>query len=211
MLITDTVYEGCGVAFLGGSKDWAYGIVQYNCMIGNLSFAHEFGHLFGADHDANAISKPKNLTGYNHGFIYYPDRWRTIMSYNAPCDALGYNCTRVDFFSNPDVNYPIGNIPMGTVAKENNAKTCRDNFDKIARFNQPDDNFSLTNNTYSNNGNLYSNILAKQNITSSGSVIIQNNTTLILEAGECIELNAGFSVEQKADVDIKIETIEDCP
>jgi len=211
MLITDTLYEGCGVAFLGGSKDWAYGIVQYNCMIENLSFAHEFGHLFGADHDANAISNPQNLNGYNHGYIYYAEKWRTIMSYNAPCDAMEFNCKRVRYFSNPDVNYPIGNIPMGSVAKENNAKTCRDNFDKIARFNQPDNNFSLTNNTYSNNGNLYSNVLAKQNITSSGSVTIQDNSTLILEAGECIKLNAGFSVEQKADVDIKIETIEDCP
>ncbi len=148
MLITDEVYEGCGVAFLGGSKDWAYGIVQYNCMINNLSFAHEFGHMFGADHDANAVSKPQNLTGYNHGYIYYTNKWRTIMSYNAPCDAMGFNCTRVPFFSNPDVNYPIDSIPMGTLAKENNAKTCRDNFDKMARFNQPDDNFSLSNTTY---------------------------------------------------------------
>ncbi len=58
---------------------------------------------------------------------------------------------------------------------------------------------------------MYANILAKQNITSSGSVIVQDSATLILKAGQRIKLNEGFSTKSKVDVDIKIETIEDCP
>jgi len=183
MLITDYVYGYCGYAYVGASNTSAYGLVPYSCMIENLSFAHEFGHLFGADH--NVDSEPITISGDGHGYIYHPGRWRTIMSSYTPCLLNGYYCERKAFYSNPYV-------------------------ENIATFQQPENTFSLSNTTYANNNSLYANILAKQNITSTGIVTVQDNATLILKAGERIRLNGGFSTKSNVDVDIYIETIEDC-
>jgi len=207
ILITDDVYGNCGIAYVGASNNFAYGMVPYDCMIENLSFAHEFGHLFGADHDVD--SSPLTTAGYAHGYIDTVGRWRTILGYPTPCTLNGFNCTRFAYYSNPDVNY-IDGRPMGTAARENNARECRENYDNLAQFQQPVNTFLLTNTTYNNN-NLYTTILAKQSITSSGSVIVQDSSTLILKAGQRIRLNNGFSTKSKANGHYGIETIEDCP
>ncbi len=207
MLITDDVYSNCGIAYVGASNSFAYGMVPYDCMIENLSFAHEFGHLFGADHDVD--SGPLTTAGYAHGYIDTVGRWRTILAYPTPCTINGFDCIRVGFYSNPDVNY-IDGRPMGTAARENNARECRENYDNLAQFQQPVNTFLLNNTTYNSN-NLYTSILAKQSITSSGSVVVQDSATLILKAGERVRLNNGFSSKKKANGHYGIETIEDCP
>ncbi len=211
-LITDTVFgRSCGSGFVQANNNSAYNLVPYDCMIEQLSFAHEFGHLFGADHDVG--SRPINISGDGHGYIHYPGRWRTIMSYNAsPCgSAFSEFCFRQPYYSNPNVRYPEDNQPMGTIASENNARVCRDYYQTIAQFQQPLNNFILSNTTYSSNNNLYATIEAIQNITSSGSVEIIDSATLILKAGERIRLNNGFSTKTKGHVRIRIEQIEVCP
>ena len=38
-------------------------------------------------------------------------KWRTIMAYNNECLDLGFSCTRLGYFSNPDRTY--GGLPLG--------------------------------------------------------------------------------------------------
>ncbi|MCI0556126.1 MAG: zinc-dependent metalloprotease, partial [Anaerolineae bacterium] len=44
----------------------------------DYTFAHEIGHIQGADHDRRV--QPENQSGfeYGHGYVYRPSNWRTI-------------------------------------------------------------------------------------------------------------------------------------
>lgn len=205
-------YDACGVAYsLEASKSQAFGIVAYNCMRGNLTFAHEIGHLLGAHHNvADAKNEPYP---YAHGYIYFPGRWRTIMSYNSlPCDSTRENrCNRIGFWSNPNVNHPVDNVPMGTDSLENNAKVLRDYNNTSAALEQPANNITLSSSNYNTTDNIYTDLEIKQSINTSGSVIVQDNACFHLKAGESINLNNGFESKPKADVSISIQQIEDCP
>jgi hypothetical protein len=78
----------------------AFNVVPIDC-ISNLSYPHELGHNMGAGHEeGNAQSS--GLYDFSHG-LQDPDcKYRTIMAY--PCSCAGA-CTRLPFFSNPDVEY----------------------------------------------------------------------------------------------------------
>ena len=91
----------CGVAYgimgapSNGFAPNAFQVTARTCATGYYSFSHEYGHLFGAQHDiANA------------GVAYYPyaygwrtanGLWRTVMAY-----APG---TRINYWSNPNKSY----------------------------------------------------------------------------------------------------------
>lgn len=203
ILITDTYATSCGRATVQATKESAFGIVPYNCMITNLSFAHEVGHLFGADHDVeNNYAK---IFEYNNGYIAPSGEWRTIMSYPTPCGG----CERIARFSNPDADY-LG-MPTGTDSLENNARVMCDYNNILASFGQPADAIILNNNIYENNNNFYTNIAAKQNINTNGNITIQNEACLILSARQEVILNNNFEIKSNSSLDISINnTIEDC-
>ncbi|AXI02524.1 reprolysin-like metallopeptidase [Aquirhabdus parva] len=119
--------NSCGLAYVGAnSTAYAFGIVEDSCAIGNHSFAHEIGHLYGALHDV-ANSSAGGIP-YAHGF-HYKSEWRTVMAYPAACPGQ-YSCPRIPYWSSPDILHSTiadGNVPMGTVAVENNAKVLTDN------------------------------------------------------------------------------------
>ncbi len=115
----------CGEAFdilnpvSNAFENKAYTVVEQGCSAGNLSFAHELGHLMGARHNwandgANNAPYP-----YNHGYFNIAPTpmgtpsWRTIMSYkDASCPASG--CARIPYWSNPTIRYPTATgDPMG--------------------------------------------------------------------------------------------------
>lgn len=130
-LITETL-DNCGLAFrqfpvTAAFESSAFSVVKRSCAAGNLSFAHETAHNMGARHDcANASSS----AGANHGhFVSNPadgsgNSWRTVLAYPS---CTGGPCTRIPFFSNPNLNYsPTASAstdPMGTVAV---AGSCTD-------------------------------------------------------------------------------------
>ncbi len=204
ILITDIYATSCGSAYVKATKSYAFGIVPYECMITNLSLAHEVGHLFGADHDID--NNPRQIHTYGNGYAYPPDKWYTIMSYPTPC---GSDCERIANYSNPDVNYR--GEPTGTDSLENNARVIRDYNNILASFGQPAATIVLDNNTYENNNNFYTNMVAKQNINTAGNITIQNEACLILSAGQEIILNNNFEIKANATLDISInDSIEDC-
>jgi peptidyl-Asp metalloendopeptidase len=110
LIVTDTGY--CGIAYLmssvsHGFEDWAFAVVSRTCATGYYSFAHELGHNMGAHHD-RANASGQGAFDYSYGYQAPDEAFRTVMAYNC---AGG--CTRVNYWSNPDVSY--GGQPMGVV------------------------------------------------------------------------------------------------
>jgi hypothetical protein len=110
MIVNNTAY--CGLAnMIMANASGAFCLVSRICATGYYSFAHEIGHLQGARHDRYVDPTENSPFAYNHGYTYPEDRWRTIMAYNNACTAVGVSCTRVNYWSNPNVLY--GGVPMG--------------------------------------------------------------------------------------------------
>jgi hypothetical protein len=125
----------------------AYAVVQRGCGTGNFSFGHELGHNMAARHDWTADPTNNSPNAFNHGHIVTAPTatgvgpWRTIMSYNSSCVTLaGVNCTRIQNFSNPNVNFPPGVIPTdatGTATgtqQTDNAQTLNNTALTVANF-----------------------------------------------------------------------------
>ena len=70
----------------------------------------------GARHDWYVDATANSPTSYNHGYVNSANLWRTIMDYNTECSDSSVYCTRLQYWSNPNVLYggnPMG-IPEGT-------------------------------------------------------------------------------------------------
>ena len=109
-LIVENGGQYCGVAtsIMANASNPFQVTVRNGCMTGYYSFGHEFGHLQGARHD---VYVDDNTTpyAYGHGYVHTGKsvltRWRTVMAYNNKCVSLGYNCTRLQYWSNPAKYY----------------------------------------------------------------------------------------------------------
>jgi hypothetical protein len=132
----------CGVAWLmnyvsAGFESHAFAVVHRVCATGYYSFGHELGHNMGAQHDwyVNTATTPYP---YSHGYVNTVGRWRTVMAYNTECSAGGFYCTRIPYFSNPDVTYggaPTG-VPEGQYHAADNRKTFSNTAYTVANFRQ---------------------------------------------------------------------------
>jgi hypothetical protein len=113
-MVTDGDYSGlCGEAYGFDYTDPTnmFQVSEYNCIVGNFTQDHEFGHNRGCRHDNDGTTTPFSYGhGYNQGSIF-----RTIM-------AVSSSVTRVNYWSNPDVNFPGGGGAMGTTTLRDNAR-----------------------------------------------------------------------------------------
>lgn len=200
LLINDTTY--CGLApGIGVAENMAFCVVSTRgtCATTNYSFGHEIGHLLGCNHD------PLNESGntpfaYGHGYVNPSKTWRTIMAYGDS------TCHRKQYWSNPNVIY--NGAPMGTVATHNNARVWNERSNTVMAFRQPDNNVTFISSDMPNTQ--YADVIAKQNITTSGTVDINSGNTLKMRAGNSINLQPGFSVQAGAEFSAEIEDIDDC-
>ena len=119
----------CGIGFLKATRDLAFSVVGQACATGYYSFGHEIGHNFGAHHDPASGSNP--MYAYGHGYVSAPGQWRTVMAYaNGSCGS----CTRIPYFSNPDVSY--GGTPTGDATTRDNARVLDVRAATVAGFNK---------------------------------------------------------------------------
>jgi len=110
--------NACGIGFLmvevsPAYASLGYNVVDYTCAVANLSFPHELGHNMGALHDWYQDTGITPFT-YAHGYLNGPAGWRTIMAYNNSTYCAGGYCSRLQYFSNPNVTY--NGAPMGVAA-----------------------------------------------------------------------------------------------
>lgn len=85
----------------------AYAVVPMNCAVWNRSFAHELGHIMGADHNHEGTTNgPPYDFSYGHLVQHSVDQhlasWVTIMGELGTCTG---NCRRILNWSNPQVDY----------------------------------------------------------------------------------------------------------
>lgn len=139
LIINQSDYCGLADAILANLCD-AFAIVHYSCATGYYSFAHELGHLMGARHDENHDSTTTPFAyghGYEHNSTTQP--FRTVMAYAC---STG-NCEpRVQYFSNPNVNYT--GVATGTAATNDNARVLNGTAGTIAAFWNPLADLAMT-------------------------------------------------------------------
>jgi len=110
-----SVFNACGVAFsqifpnsnwtVGASfNDWAYSVIQRQCVIYDTTFGHELGHLMGTHHVKDTIEETQQFidaitnNGYGYAFAYKSSNFKTLMS------TAQLTPFRRWYFSNPDKN-----------------------------------------------------------------------------------------------------------
>ena len=123
----------CGIAWIGPSAGYGFSVINRGCASGNLSFAHELGHNFGALHDPY-VDPGTSPYAYGHGYAVPAAKWRTVMAYNNVCSAAGTSCTRIPYFSNPNLTYGSPAQALGTAATSDNARVHNQNAATVANF-----------------------------------------------------------------------------
>jgi peptidyl-Asp metalloendopeptidase len=123
--------DSCGrAAAIGAEANQAFCVVLLQCLA-NHSFAHEIGHLQGAQHDWEAHLGHQKEHPAGHGYWHkgneHAENWSTVMSYGC---AEG--CPRRLYWSNPDVS--IKGVPTGTKECCNNAAVLRTTAKKMSTF-----------------------------------------------------------------------------
>jgi hypothetical protein len=141
VLIVNDAGSYCGMAYIMTSVSpsfagSAFAVVADHCLSGNYSLAHEIGHINSARHDWYVDSTDNSPFTYNHGYINLTNRFRTIMAYDDECAANGFYCTRIPYWSNPDVLYSGVNtgIPEGEYHPSNNRKTLNNTSQVSSNF-----------------------------------------------------------------------------
>ena len=134
LFIEGTQY--CGIAWMMNSvsasfESSAFSVVAQSCATGYYSFAHEMGHNMGARHDTYVDSNNTPYP-YSHGFTYPAGRWRSIMAYNNACLAVQQDCTRLQYWSNPALNY--GGVAMGNASSADNHTSLNNTAATVAAF-----------------------------------------------------------------------------
>jgi hypothetical protein len=126
----------CGIAWMmtDVSVSFAthgFSTVARSCATGYYSFGHELGHNMGVRHDTY-VDTAGTPYPYAHGYAYPAGRWRTIMAYNNACSAAGVNCTRLQYWANPEVQY--GGAAMGNAGTADDHRALNDTAPTVANF-----------------------------------------------------------------------------
>ncbi|GAA1914971.1 M12 family metallo-peptidase [Nocardioides hwasunensis] len=132
----------CGIAFLGGldatveAERDAWSVVYASCATDSRVFAHELGHNFSANHNADATQPPTGGKPYARGYVDVDARTITLMSYYNTCDRPAQNdfCTRIGYYSSPAVVATNGR-PQGTAAT-NNVQAINEQLEAVANYRQ---------------------------------------------------------------------------
>jgi Metallo-peptidase family M12B Reprolysin-like len=125
-MITLTSEAGnCGRAFIMDTVDtafdeFAFSVLKRDCSTApSFSFTRELGHNMSGRHDWDGDDTNNAPFAFNHGhFDDSPNApagdFATMMTRKSACAT----CTRLQVFSNPNINEPVGNTPLGVNGAE---------------------------------------------------------------------------------------------
>lgn len=108
----------CGRAFISTATATgisAYGIVKRACTGNGRTFAHEIGHLLGANHDWYITTSPGAFP-FAHGFVSVQGRFLDLMAYYDLCIDTQTQCAQLLQYSNPRLvrDTMATGVPAGT-------------------------------------------------------------------------------------------------
>ncbi|MCB1042062.1 MAG: hypothetical protein KDC35_03935 [Acidobacteria bacterium] len=136
-LIVNNGGGACGIGYVQrnpgpGFAGSAFQVTARGCAVGNLSFAHEFGHNQGCEHNPENSSAWPSGGSFPWSFAHYHNgSYRTVMSYSNPCTS---GCTRHPYFSNSLVQF-MG-LPTGVLDQRENYRTINATASIVANFRQ---------------------------------------------------------------------------
>lgn len=113
-------------------------IVRFGCTASTsavaVTFAHELGHLLGAQHEAGA---PGGSSGrsYAHAWVNTSVQKQTLMASSDV--ACGAGCETVPQFSNPALNFPGTSVIAGNAATADNRRAVDEGMDVVQSLPQP--------------------------------------------------------------------------
>ncbi len=191
VLITENLQSGiCGEAYTVANSPYAdaFCVVTRGCSVGNLSFPHELGHLYGCRHDPY-VDNTNTPYAYGHGYVYFTGRWRTVMAYNDYCSDNGANCTRIQYFSNPAINYS-GHATGVSNANDNESAL------EASRANISSLEITTTNksfiNAYTFASGEQSDVIASSSVTNSNTFIFNSGSSGTWRSGGSMTMTTGF-------------------
>ncbi len=149
----------------------AFAIGNYNYIRDHRTFAHEIGHLQGARH--NIEEDP--LGTYNHGYLYTPGNWRTIMSYRSD----GGTEVRQNFWSNPYQTW--GGVARGIIDESENKKQLNNTRNSVSGFY-----------VFQTSGTITSDHHWRRDITLTGNVYVPDGITLTIDYSASVNLNGYY-------------------
>ena len=117
--------------------EMGFSVIGQNCeTVTFYTFAHEFGHNQGADHNPwNTFPSPPPTFPYRHGRCNVAEGWNTIMSYGWGEQGL---CNReIEYFSSPNIRYR--GTPTGDAAVRDNRRVLLETARRVANFRQSTD------------------------------------------------------------------------
>jgi hypothetical protein len=146
VLIMESPDPSCGVSHtmqLPATREFedsAFSVVPLRCLVGKWSFAHEIGHVMGAQHDVDdeEVNNIVFNNRPNHGYVNMTPSagkpWYTIMATTTKCKAMHReaDCFRVPYWSDADNWY--GNDALGKRDVSEDAKTLKVNAAIVAKF-----------------------------------------------------------------------------
>lgn len=126
-----TAYLESGIAGraagIGSNAATAFAVVDQFYAAGNLTLAHEIGHLQSARHDH--VADPTNTPyAYGHGYFVTSAGWRTVMGTISSCPS----CERIFYWSNPTKIY--NGVAMGTTNRNDNTRVLNNTRATVAGF-----------------------------------------------------------------------------
>ena len=131
-MISGDNFPSCGIGNFDVAKSgWTVSIVTKECAETSFSFGHELCHNMGCAHNIEDDTNPKNPYAFGHFLKEGNGKkgFRSIMAYPDP-----WYPTRVNYYSNPAVEYPETGTPTGVAGSANNVAVLLKNRFKMAKL-----------------------------------------------------------------------------
>ena len=187
-LLVNSLSNGCGEAWSVSVSAYAdaFCVTDRTCAVGNLTFPHELGHLYGARHDVY-VDGTNTPYAYGHGKTV-PGSYRTVMAYSDACTAVGQPCTRVAYFSNPAISY-LG-TSTGTSGSADNESAHEASRVAISGLEAPIAAKIFP--AWTHNADEYADVIAITSITNNAGYVMNSGSNVTWRAGTTHTMLPGF-------------------